>query len=619
MDNNKKNSFWSSIKSMFANLFKSGGQRREELEDLIADDVVISPSKQIARNFFENKLGVTGLVAFVLIFVVVFGTTSFRPYNSYEHETVLNNLAPGTKYLNIPKEIQGKNIDTISSGTSYSVALDDAGKVHFWGQRPDKKFKVDQIVEKTKNSKIKSLASGDKFVVAVTENNQFIGVGENTFSQTELPFDVMEELGSDNIVKVAAGKRFTAIVTDTGKIYTWGSVLENNLDNIPKSIQGRVKDIAIGQFNIIALLDDGSLVAFGQGGTEVGAIPTELTDGSVKVTQVELTKTSAIALDADGNVHTWGAQGKYQSVPELDGKVVQIASTLSSFNALTESGSVYAWGEGKFNLTDVPSSVTNVKNKQIFSDHFQSFAVSEDNQINGWGNKGFILGTDEMGRSIGERLLYGGRISLTVGAIAMILSTFIGVFVGLIAGFYGGWVDNLLMRIAEVISAFPFLPLAITLSALLPTSTTQSQRLAMIMVILGVISWPGVARLVRGQILAEREKDFVLAARALGLKEKTIIIRHILPSVFNFIIVNMTLGYASSLLTEAGLSYLGFGVKRPSPSWGNMLDGVANTTVIENYWWQWLLPALCVMLTALSVNLMGDALRDAMDPKSNQK
>ncbi|UPU39165.1 ABC transporter permease [Erysipelothrix sp. Poltava] len=124
----------------------------------------------------------------------------------------------------------------------------------------------------------------------------------------------------------------------------------------------------------------------------------------------------------------------------------------------------------------------------------------------------------------------------------------------------------------------------------------------------------------RGQILAEREKDFVLAARALGLKEKTIIIRHILPSVFNFIIVNMTLGYASSLTyRSSGLSYLGFGVKRPSPSWGNMLDGVANTTVIENYWWQWLLPALCVMLTALSVNLMGDALRDAMDPKSNQK
>ena len=141
----------------------------------------------------------------------------------------------------------------------------------------------------------------------------------------------------------------------------------------------------------------------------------------------------------------------------------------------------------------------------------------------------------------------------------------------------------------------------------------------MIMVVLGVISWPGVARLVRGQILAEREKDFVLAARALGLKESTIIIKHILPSVFNLIIVNMTLGYASSLLTEAGLSFLGFGVKSPSPSWGNMLNGVVNSIVIERYWWQWLLPAGAVLLAALSVNLIGDALRDAMDPRSNQK
>ena len=111
----------------------------------------------------------------------------------------------------------------------------------------------------------------------------------------------------------------------------------------------------------------------------------------------------------------------------------------------------------------------------------------------------------------------------------------------------------------------------------------------------------------------------MLAARALGLKESTIIAKHILPSVFNFIIVNMTLGYASSLLTEAGLSFLGFGVVPPSPSWGNMLNGATNTTVIEYYWWQWVLPALCVMITALSVNLIGDALRDAMDPKSNGK
>ena len=206
-----------------------------------------------------------------------------------------------------------------------------------------------------------------------------------------------------------------------------------------------------------------------------------------------------------------------------------------------------------------------------------------------------------------------------VGAIAVLISTVIGVTVGLIAGFYGGLIDNILMRVAEIINSFPFLPLAITLSTILSGSLSQAQRLAMIMVILGILSWPGLARLVRGQILAEREKDFVLAARALGLPNKTIILKHILPSVVNIVIVSMTLSYAGSLLTESGLSFLGFGVALPQPSWGNMLIGSQDSRVIEVYWWRWLFPALSVLLAALSVNLIGDGMREALDPKSNEK
>ncbi|MDO9591915.1 MAG: ABC transporter permease, partial [Erysipelotrichaceae bacterium] len=129
----------------------------------------------------------------------------------------------------------------------------------------------------------------------------------------------------------------------------------------------------------------------------------------------------------------------------------------------------------------------------------------------------------------------------------------------------------------------------------------------------------GLARLVRGQILAEREKDFVLAARALGIRSNVIIMRHILPNVINVVIVSMTLGYAGSLLTEAGLSFLGFGVIPPSPSWGNMLTGAQDSTVITFYWWRWILPAVAVLIAALTVNIVGDGLRDAMDPKNNEK
>ncbi|NTW90410.1 MAG: ABC transporter permease, partial [Erysipelotrichaceae bacterium] len=216
-------------------------------------------------------------------------------------------------------------------------------------------------------------------------------------------------------------------------------------------------------------------------------------------------------------------------------------------------------------------------------------------------------------------LLHVGRVSMTVGAVAVMISTFIGLLIGLISGFYGNWVDNLLMRFAEVISSFPFLPLAITLSSFLQGYLTQTQKLMMIMIILGVISWPGLARLIRGQILAEREKDFVLAARALGIKSNVIILRHILPNIINIVIVSMTLSYAGSLLTEAGLSFLGFGVVPPSPSWGNMLNGAQQSSVIQLYWWRWILPAVCVLIAALSVNIVGDGLRDAMDPKANEK
>lgn len=189
----------------------------------------------------------------------------------------------------------------------------------------------------------------------------------------------------------------------------------------------------------------------------------------------------------------------------------------------------------------------------------------------------------------------------------------------MISGFKGGWVDNLLMRVAEVFSSIPFMPLVITLSAFLGGDMSSNQKMYLIMVILGCISWPGLARLIRGQILIEREKDFVLAARALGIKEVSIIIRHILPNVLNICIVNITLSYASNMLTESALSFLGFGVQPPMPSWGNMLTGAQKSEVIQLYWWRWILPAVCILIAAFSINLIGDGLRSALDPKANEK
>lgn len=613
-EKNNKTSVGKSFTSMIARLFTN---KNKEIDN----DALLSPSQQIKRNFFENKMGIVGLVTFILIFAVVFVGTAVGPaYNEYDHDTALQNIGPSMNYLKVSKKLS--NPVEIATGVSYSVGLDEDGELYFWGKDPGHMMYPSEIVEKTEGKNIVSVASGARHVIALTNTGDIIGAGWNNFNQSEFPSEVKQRLVGDKIVKIGAHSSYSLVLTENGNVYVWGSTNANNLSSISRDYQGRIVDFAVAPFNLILILDDGTVAVAGIRGSEVFTnVPEHLQDGSTNIVQVTASETAVIALDDQGNLHGWGRISgvSMSDLPQYDSKIVKISSTLKSFNFLTEDGTVHSVGTGKYGLTEVPTKVNNSDVSNIFSAYYNSFAVSEDGSVNGWGLKGFRLGSDGFGRDVATRLLHGGRVSLIIGAVAIIISVFIGVTVGLIAGFYGGIIDNLLMRFAEVISAFPFMPLAITLSALLPVDTSQNTRLLMIMVVLGVISWPGVARLVRGQILAEREKDFVLAARALGLKESTIIIKHILPSVFNLIIVNMTLGYASSLLTEAGLSFLGFGVKSPSPSWGNMLNGVVNSIVIERYWWQWLLPAGAVLLAALSVNLIGDALRDAMDPRSNQK
>ena len=211
-------------------------------------------------------------------------------------------------------------------------------------------------------------------------------------------------------------------------------------------------------------------------------------------------------------------------------------------------------------------------------------------------------------------------MTMTIGAIAVIISSVIAIIVGCLSGYFGGWVDILLMRVTEIFSAIPFLPFAMMLSYVLTSRPiSETTRIMIIMVILGLLSWTGLARMIRAQVLAEREKEFVTAAKAMGVKERIIAFRHILPNIISVIIVSMTLDFAGCLLTESSLSYLGFGVQQPRPTWGNMLNGANNSIVIQNYWWQWLFPAIFLAIATISINILGDTLRDVLDPKSSQE
>lgn len=225
------------------------------------------------------------------------------------------------------------------------------------------------------------------------------------------------------------------------------------------------------------------------------------------------------------------------------------------------------------------------------------------------------LGTDEQGRDVLLRLFLGGRISILVGLMAAGVSVSLGTLVGGIAGYYGGKIDNLLMRIAEIVYSIPFTPTVISISAALMWRVSSEQKMYLVMVLIGILSWPGLARMVRGQILSLREQEFMQAAEVLGLSDWSRIIRHLIPNTLAYIIVSATLGMAGAILTEAGLSFLGLGVTPPTPTWGNMVERARNANVFRTMQWLWLPPGMMIMLTVVSINLLGEGLRDAFDPK----
>lgn len=217
------------------------------------------------------------------------------------------------------------------------------------------------------------------------------------------------------------------------------------------------------------------------------------------------------------------------------------------------------------------------------------------------------LGTDDLGREVLVRMLYGARISLLVGFVAVGISTLIGVACGALAGYYGGWIDALIMRFVDIMLCFPTFFLILAVIAFLDPSIWN------IMIVIGLTSWMGVARLVRAEFLSLRQRDFVLAAQALGASDLRLIFRHVLPNAMAPVLVSATLGVAGAILTESALSFLGIGVQPPTASWGNML--IIGKQTLGSAWWLSVIPGLAILITVLGYNLLGEGIRDALDPR----
>ncbi|AVP36329.1 oligopeptide ABC transporter permease [Staphylococcus felis] len=229
------------------------------------------------------------------------------------------------------------------------------------------------------------------------------------------------------------------------------------------------------------------------------------------------------------------------------------------------------------------------------------------------------LGTDSGGRDILSRLLYSGRVSLMFGLVTTVGLMIIGVLIGMIAGYYGGWVDTLLMRFTEFVMLFPFIPFAIVLNATFSGQLQNKYGSAIILaLVLIALSWVGVARVVRGKVMQEKENEYFLAAVSIGTPTYKILFNHLLPNILSVVIVQATLIFAVQIVAEAGLSFLGFGIDKTIPTWGNMLTDAQEGDILRSKPWIWMPPAIMITTTILCINFIGEGLKDALNPKSRR-
>lgn len=586
--------------------------------DIYAEEQLQSPLRMVVRNFFSKPLSVICLFLLIAIMLFVFIAPNYVTLDLGEQDSTLVNIAPGYDMMSLPSELEKNGVKDIGVGNNYSVGVDLQGKVYTWGKtKISKVVDVANIPEEVKRAVIVKVAAGADHVVALDDKGVVYAWGNARLGQTRLPQDLLSNnvQHTSNIIDLQASNQFSAALTDDKKLFVWGNTNFVDLD-VRKELQGHIVDMALTNTAFVVLLDDGSVVNPGfVSSSTITKIPEEASSDVVNI--VASTNTVA-AIKKDGSVIVWGAATKGENKPpHFDAPVDYIEGGRYHFAAHLTDGNVICWGSDRYGQCDVPDEVKNAHIVSLNSGSFQNYAVDDKGKVYSWGLKGFIMGTDNLGRDVFARLVNGGKMTMTIGALSVVIEMIIGVILGGIAGYFGGWVDMVIMRVAEVISSMPFIPFAMILSAVMGTRVSVGQRMYIIMVILGILSWPGLCRLVRAQMLSQREMEYVVAAKTMGVKEGQIIFKHIIPNVMSVCLVSITLAFGTSMLTESTLSYLGFGVPLPTPTWGNMLNGANNSVTIQNYWWNWVFVGAIFGLSCICINLIGDGLRDALDPKSS--
>ena len=556
---------------------------------------VLSPGALVAKRFFRNRLAVVGLSILIFMFVFSFIGGLLSPYGEdeffYREDQINKEFAVVTensdfRYMAKDSNLFGsavqaqtmlaiqKNSESFSyNGTNYALAQEgsDFYSISSGGKLIGIAYK--DVVSSSDGqalsfefvyTALKSYAALAQEVEEEAEQ-ETAGVSEATGATDDAAEPAEPEEVSEPAVKTFTVDGLTYTIEEDGGV-----------------LQGEKEVAYISRYIVQAIMPD----IFLSRDFKEKLIDT-IAVGGTKFTYTD----ESLILDDEADA---ALESDEAGIGAMDDGLVEEDNTASSATA-------------EYTIERSQNHANWIIRQQQSSRQYDSYSFPSAKH---W------LGTDKYGMDMLTRLMYGGRVSLMIGFIVIIIETVLGVILGGIAGYFGGWVDNLIMRLVDIFYCIPSMPIILILGAAMDQQrVAPGKRLIYLMLILGILGWAGIARLVRGQILSLREQEFMTATEACGISVKSRIFKHLIPNVIPQLIVNCTMGLGSVIITEATLSFLGLGVKFPFASWGNIINDVNNTHVLTTYWFIWIPAGLLLLLTVLAFNLVGDGLRDAFDPK----
>ena len=551
---------------------------------------VLSPGMLVAKRFFRNKLAVAGLVILVAMFLFSFIGGMVSPYNESQvfrkTDHVWKDYA-GATYNKSYIFTTANGAEFPAQGQQKFILATNKGNDSF--EANDVTYGLEQ-----KGEDYWAIYSSESVATVLTLK------GKSTYKQvgnTEITDEIKE------CYEEAVANDANTFEVD-GTTYTIEKAGRENQITISGEVAFATKKVFSAATNDAEMGFDFQQAALdaieaGDASFEYDGATYELTT-TEKETSTEVVKDGEVYATVSNLLVSPQAKGVFLSLSFKEAVEQAIADKASTFTAVNEAGE-----EETYQL--------QTKNTQYV---VRSQKATTVNDTYSGPSKKHWLGTDGNGMDMLTRLMYGGRISLMIGFVVIIIEGIIGILIGGVSGYFGGWVDTILMRVVDVVICIPAMPLYIIIGSVMDYYKIDPRiRIYALCAILGIVGWPGIARMVRGQILSLREQEFMVATEATGVRISRRIFRHLLPNVIPQLIVIATMGLGDVILMEATLSFLGIGVKFPYASWGNIVNAVNDVYVLTNFWFVWIPAGFLILLTVLGFNFVGDGLRDAFDPK----